>query len=379
MWGLTLIMFLEEGVHRMAGTAFDSVSARVRLAALAAGLAVLAGCATPPPPPPVVVAPPPPPPPVQLVPPRPAPPSGAAPMMMLPAVGLDGNRLTINSGLTSAQTTWNLRSALNVAALNCLEPQHAAILGNYTQFLTRFERPLRATSNTVLEEFRDRYGRSQGQSEFDSYMTQVYNYFALPPAIDQFCDTALRVSSDSTLVVPADLDSFAARALPQLEVVFQDFFRSYANYENSLASWNATYGSDAVPGTPVPPWVRTGSLAPTAGEQVLYRETAYGEAYPPAAGTVEVLAVPVEAAADQVLIGDALPSDADPVLIGESLPSVADPAPAALPSFDPGASEAASGPLAEPLVEVPAPSASSEIVFTSQPVVQEPEEPEEGE
>lgn len=286
-----------KGLHRMDGTVSDSVTLRLRLAALAMGLALLAGCSAATPPPVVVAPPPPPPPPVQLVPPRPAPPGGAA-AMALPAVGLDGNRLTINSGLTAAQTTWNLRSALNVAALNCVDPRHAGILDNYKVFLTRFERPLRTTSGKILEEFRAKYGRNQGQSQFDGYMTQVYNYFALPPALDQFCDAALQVSAESTIVATADLESFATRALPQLEVVFQDFFRSYENYERNLASWTATYGTDAVPGTPVPEWVRTGSQGPTAGEQVLFRETPDGAAYPPTVGTVEVLTMPPEPAAE---------------------------------------------------------------------------------
>lgn len=344
----------------MAGTVSVSVSVapKLRLAALAAGLAVLAGCAAPTPPPVVVAPPPPPPPPVQLIPPRPAPPRGAAPMMPIPAVGLDGNRLTVNSDLTPAQTTWNLRSALNVAALNCLDPQHAGILENYKTFLTKFERPLRKTSSTILEEFRGRYGRSQGQSQFDGYMTQVYNYFALPPSLDQFCDAAMLVSADSTVVAPADLDSFAARALPQLEVVFQDFFRSYENYERNLASWTATYGADAVPGTPVPPWVRTGSLAPTPAEQVLYRETPAGEAYSPATGTVEVLAVPVEA-------------ETTPVIVA-TVPTAGDPAPSVLPEIDPGASGVAADPAAQ---AVPAPTGG--IVFTSKPVVQDGAEKDE--
>jgi hypothetical protein len=353
-----------EGLHRMDGTVSAIVSPKLHLAALAMGLALLAGCVTPPPP--VVVAPPPPPPPpAQLVPPRPAPPGGAA-AMALPAVGLDGNRLTINSGLTTAQTTWNLRSGLNVAALNCLEPEHAAILGNYTEFLTKFERPLKKTSGTILEEFRGRFGRSQGQNEFDGYMTQVYNYFALPPSLDQFCDAALLVSADSTLVAPTDLDSFAARALPRLEAVFQDFFRSYENYERSLASWTAAYGVNAVPGTPVQPWMRTGSLAPTAGEQVLYRETPSGEAYAPVIGTVEVLAMPAEALAVPAEMGTA------PSAIRVPEQAVTSP----LPQIDPGASEVAADPVfAAPSMElapapVPAPAAAGAIVFTSQPVVQ---------
>lgn len=326
-------------------------SSKLRLVAGVIGLTLLAACAAAPPP--VVVAPAlPPPPPVQYVPARPAPPGGAAAMMAIPAVGLDGTRLTVNTGLTAAQTTWNLRSALNVAALNCDEPQYAAILGNYSSFLDRFERPLRATSGKVLEEFRAKHGRSAGQSHFDNYMTQVYNYFALPPAIGPFCNAALAVSTDSTLVAVADLDSFAARALPQLEAVFDDFFRSYENYERNLASWNATYGFDAIPGTALPAGFRTGSLGSTAGEQVLFRETPQGQALPPSAGTGQVLTTPT---------GRAPEPAAAPVVVAQ-LPAAGEPLPELLPTLDPGASDVAPDPAA--------PAASGGIVFTSNPVVQ---------
>lgn len=292
------------------------LSARMRIAVMAAGLATLAGCATPVAPPP----PPPPPPVVKLIPPRPTPPSGASAMMAIPAVGTDGQRLTVNNGLSTAQTTWNVRSALNVAALNCQTARHADILVNYTSFLDRFERPLRSTSNAVLKDFQDQYGRRSGRSQFDQYMTKVYNYFALPPAQNEFCDAALRVSADSALVASSDLDSFSARALPQLEAVFEDFFRSFENYERNLNNWNATYGANAVPGTPVPDWVNQGTSSNAASS--------------------------------------------DPVIVATQ------PAPdaTAVTSVDPGESSAADD------TPAPAPTESGGIVFTSQPVVQEPDD-----
>ncbi|ABC62462.1 hypothetical protein ELI_01850 [Erythrobacter litoralis HTCC2594] len=290
------------------------------------------------------------------MPPRPAPPLGASSMMSVPQIGIDGQRQTVNAGLSSAQTTWNVRSALNVAALNCLEPRFSVILPNYVQFLDNFERPLRSANNTVTAEFRDRYGARDFRAEQDTYMTQVYNYFALPPALDNFCAAALEVSNESLAVAPADLDSFSARALPRLEGVFEDFYRSYEQYQADLASWTATYGINAVPGQPVGTFARTGSLAPTPTEQIIYRETP-----------------------DGVPRNDGLSGTRDSANV------------TVLPSVDPGASDAAQGPtlqsdpvlVTDPTLQTlpqptptPAPSQDSDVVFTSEPVVQDdpPEE-----
>ena len=79
-------------------------------------------------------------------------------------------------------------------------------------------------------------------------MTQVYNYFALPPRRRLLRCGAL-VSNEALTVTPADLDSFAARALPRLESVFEDFFRSYEEYRADLALYNAVYGPGAVGST----------------------------------------------------------------------------------------------------------------------------------
>lgn len=76
-------------------------------------------------------------------------------------------------------------------------------------------------------------------------MTQVYNYFALPPAIDNFCAVAFSVSQEAMAVDSADLDSFAERALPRVEAVFEDFFRAFEQYRVDLAAWNSKYGPNA--------------------------------------------------------------------------------------------------------------------------------------
>lgn len=191
---------------------------------------------------------------------------GSPPSLATPAVGLDGVRRTVNVGLTPAQTVWNLRSAFNVAALNCQKPEHAGILQGYKAFLTRHAKTLNKFNRTVDDEFKGRAGGGRYIPLREAYMTQVYNYFALPPTLPAFCDAALAVSAQSANIASADLPAFAASALPQLDSVFLAFFNSYDQYRADAAAWDARYA----PKAPVVPMPLAASAAPmgTAGQEL---------------------------------------------------------------------------------------------------------------
>lgn len=166
--------------------------------------------------------------------------------MVVPMIAADGVRQTVNAYITPAQTTWNIRSAFNVAALNCMDPRYGPILDNYKSFLTNFDKQLDKANDTIESQFREKYGdRRTGRTELDSYMTKVYNYFTLPPAKQAFCDAALELSNESVAVAPADLESFSARAMARFEGVFEDFFRSFERYQTNLATWDRLYGQPA--------------------------------------------------------------------------------------------------------------------------------------
>jgi hypothetical protein len=191
----------------------------------------------------------PPPPPVVMIPPQPMPPRGASPNLVPPPIDTSGVRQTVNTGISSSQTTWNLRSAYNVAALNCMQPQHAQIVVNYRAFLKAHAKKLTAANKAVDNEFKGKFG-PKFIAPRELYMTQVYNYFALPPVQPSFCDAALAMSIEGATIKPADLDSFAARSLPALERVFLRFYTSYDQYRADLTGWQAKY---TVPGsTPAP-------------------------------------------------------------------------------------------------------------------------------
>ena len=213
---------------------------------------ILASCGPKSPPPPL---PPPPLPPKVIVPPppKPMPPSGASANLTIPPADAAGLRQSVNRGISSTQMLWNLRSAFNVAALNCNGPQHTEILPRYKAFLKTYAKTLSAANRKVDAEFKARYG-ARFTAPREGYMTSVYNHFALPPTMPAFCNAALAVSSDAQLVKPAALEAFATSSLPSIEVVYDDFYRRYDKYLDELALWQARYGPpvQSAAGVPAP-------------------------------------------------------------------------------------------------------------------------------
>lgn len=209
----------------------------VRSIVAALGLALLAACASAPPPPP----PPPPPAPKPIATPlRPVPPGGASRRLAIPAKGPDGVRRTINVGLGPLEKVWNFRSAWNVAALNCLEPEYQPILAAYKQFLDLHEDRLSAINKQLDRDYRAKLG-SEATRTREIYMTQVYNYFALPPAHDYMCDAALEISQQALLAPPTDPDAFAQAALPRLEAAFERFYVDMEQYWANVTEWDSKY------------------------------------------------------------------------------------------------------------------------------------------
>jgi len=224
------------------------------VAALALG-AALAGACTRKAPPPVVAAPPPPPPPaVEPVPYRPLPPGGAQYVMDIPPRGPDGRRITVNSNLSDDQLVWNLRSAWNVAALNCLASEYEPILEGYRAFLTRHQRALKAVNDRIERKFMSAHRtRRDAIVARDGYTTQVYNFFAQPPARAGFCRAALDMANRALAAPPADPLSFARANFDGLLVPFEEFFTAYEAYQQASAEWDAKWG--ALYGPSQPGWV----------------------------------------------------------------------------------------------------------------------------
>ncbi len=205
---------------------------------MAVTIGLVAACApkvAPPPPPP-------PPPPVVYTPPKPTPPWGAAPGLTLPPRGADGTRITLNTGISPAQTLWNLRSAYNVAALNCLHSGQSDILAGYKKLLKEHSKALAAANRKVDSEYQKRFGASWIRNR-ETYMTQVYNYYAYPATIPKFCEAALVMARETLPTKAAELPGFAQRNLARLDLVFDEFFNAYEQYLADSAAWDLQYGS----------------------------------------------------------------------------------------------------------------------------------------
>ena len=240
------------------------MSSHMRKAVIAASLLILAGAADakpkkvplPPPPPPA-------PPPVVYIPPRPRPPLNASPNFVPPPLGLDGMRQTVNTAISPLQTTWNMRSAYNVAALNCLRPEHAEILTGYKRYLKIYKVGLLRANRGVDTEFRKRNGAAFIRPR-EAYMTKVYNFYAFPPTLNNFCDAALVVARESMTLKPIDLPAFSQTSIVKLDAVFANFFTAYEQYRADAAAWDVKYAPVPVI-IPAAPLTLPGAAGPVAG------------------------------------------------------------------------------------------------------------------
>jgi hypothetical protein len=216
---------------------------------IAAGLlASVAACSPKKPP-----APPPPPPPVAIViPPRPLPPGNAAHTQILPGRGVDGRFVTANTAVTGDRAFWQLKIGLNVAAIGCRGTEEATLVAAYNKIIKTHAKVIKSTEKSVITELGKQNGNN-GIAPRDRLSTQLFNYFAQPPAQRAFCaranEIAQLVSSEPTAQVIAQ----APGHLSRLDQPFIDFYEAYAAYQVEAAAWDAKYAPAPVATTPVAP------------------------------------------------------------------------------------------------------------------------------
>jgi hypothetical protein len=118
-----------------------------------------------------------------------APIEGSDPMVGLPLPGATPAEYR-------AHLLWNLRSGLNVAALQCQFSPFLRTVGNYNAILAHHNREL-ATAYTTLEGYFRRVNGRTGPRQFDLYSTQTYNGFSAFNAQLGFCQTAARIGREA--------------------------------------------------------------------------------------------------------------------------------------------------------------------------------------
>jgi hypothetical protein len=165
--------------------------------------------------------------------------------MAIPPLGADGIRITPNRFLSSDENIWHFRSAVNVAALNCQGPVWGQIATEYNKFIVVHKKRLGQASKKVDREYVARFPGQNGLRVRDTKMTDLYNYFALPPVKAEYCDTALRRVVEVNLTPSATLPDYSIGALAEVDGIFIRFFNAYVQYERDLADWNMRYAPPA--------------------------------------------------------------------------------------------------------------------------------------
>ena len=208
-----------------------------RLLLVAVAVSVVAACQSPPPPPPPPIVVPP------VTPRAPTTPFGASTLTIIPPLGTDGLRRTINRDLGPMETVWHVRAALNVAALSCTGPQYERLVGDYNAFLAKNEKYLRNANNAIINKFRREQGTDFRQIH-DRHQTNLYNFWSFSPLRRPFCDQAVLISQRAIVTPTEEMESFGAQALVELEKPFADFYTAYEEYEKALDAWRLQYAPE---------------------------------------------------------------------------------------------------------------------------------------
>ena len=223
-------------------------------------LASVAACTKAPPPPP----PPPPPPVVIVVPPRPLPPGNASVTQILPGRGIDGRFVTANSNITGDRAFWQLKIGLNVAAIGCRGLEETTLVSAYNNIIKAHGKVIRSTEKNVITQL-GKDTKTNGTAARDRLSTQLFNYFAQPPAQRGFCARANEIAQLVSSTPTAQVIEQAPAHLARLDQPFHDFYEAYARYQYDVAAWDAKYAppppvmSAPAPVTPFGPTTTTAS------------------------------------------------------------------------------------------------------------------------
>lgn len=104
----------------------------------------------------------------------------------------DANPAELRAGLI-----WNLRAALNVAALQCQFSPYLRSVDNYNALLAHHSGELGRAYSALNGYFRRVHGQREGQRMFDVWSTTTYNNFSSLYGQVGFCQTAGDVARDA--------------------------------------------------------------------------------------------------------------------------------------------------------------------------------------
>ncbi len=125
-----------------------------------------------------------------------------------------------SAALSRDEMSWQVRAALNVAALGCRDAAEEQTIASYNYLLARHRAALAAADTGVKAKYRALYGKDW-ETWHDRDMTRLYNFFAQPTGHDGLCTEAQALLDEAQQVEPEDFADFAANALPRLRTPFE--------------------------------------------------------------------------------------------------------------------------------------------------------------
>jgi hypothetical protein len=115
-----------------------------------------------------------------------------------------------------AHLLWNLRSGLNVAALQCQFSPYLRAVPNYNALLAHHSAELATAYNTMTGYFRRIHGQRDGLRKFDEYTTTTYNNFSTLHAQMGFCQTATTIAKEALARPKGELHQIASSRMREL-------------------------------------------------------------------------------------------------------------------------------------------------------------------
>ncbi|KXU29390.1 hypothetical protein A0J57_23885 [Sphingobium sp. 22B] len=130
------------------------------------------------------------------------------------ALGLPGaTAAEVKAGLV-----WNLRAALNVAALQCQFEPTLLSISNYNAMIAHHDAELDAAQTTLLGYFQRTVGKGKpGQMASDQYGTRIYSGYSTVQAQRGFCQAAALVGRQAIFAQRGTLNDVARNGLGSIK------------------------------------------------------------------------------------------------------------------------------------------------------------------
>lgn len=125
-----------------------------------------------------------------------------------PASEFGVNLRSMTAAEADANAIWNLRAALNIAALQCQYSPFLATVNLYNGILQQHVDEMSRAKATMMGHFR-RYEGARAETSFDQYTTKTYNAYSTLDAQLAFCDSAATVGRELLAVRQGQLAPIA--------------------------------------------------------------------------------------------------------------------------------------------------------------------------